>query len=191
MMILLVNRDCFNSSVQALIWIAMLGIPVRLGAVEAVSTPPAVVPADQALRHLSFVADQVEVAEEPHDTEKDPQKEESQRARSQNSLAPPVVSADFTRSSYMTTTTDGSRMSGLSDFPEPPPVGHLTPAHMSIIHSYFGGDTAQKQIEDLLSNNQATTSVDHSHASQHMAFGGNEDIESVGEAGPVNPDAIA
>ncbi|KAJ7682606.1 hypothetical protein DFH06DRAFT_1290016 [Mycena polygramma] len=44
-------------------------------------------------------------------------------------------SADPTRSSYMTE-SDLSRMSNLSDFPVPPPQ-HMTPAHMSLLSSYF------------------------------------------------------
>ncbi|KAJ7228459.1 hypothetical protein GGX14DRAFT_612976 [Mycena pura] len=44
-------------------------------------------------------------------------------------------SADPTRSSYMTTSTI-SRISNLSDFPAPPPQ-HMTPAHMSLLNSYF------------------------------------------------------
>lgn len=44
-------------------------------------------------------------------------------------------SADPTRSSYMTESTL-SRMSNLSDFPAPPPQ-HMTPAHMSLLSSYF------------------------------------------------------
>jgi hypothetical protein len=161
---------------------------VRLGAVEAVNTPPATVHDHQAFRPSSLVADQVEAHDVILNTEA-LQKGETQRVTSEGTLAPPVISADHTRSSYMTNTTEESRMSGLSDFPEPPPVGHLTPAHMSIIHSYFGGDTPQKQIGDLLSTNQATVQENHRHASFRMTFGGSEDMESVGEVVPASPDA--
>lgn len=110
---------------------------------------------------------------------------EAPRATSEGSLVPPAISADPTRSSYMTTTTDGSRMSGLSDFPEPPPVEHLTPAHMSIIHSYYGGDTPRKQIEDSLpSISQATISRNGRLASNRLTFGGSEDIDHVVPAIP-------
>jgi hypothetical protein len=87
----------------------------------------------------------------------------------------------------MTSTTDGSRMSGLSDFPEPPSVDHLTPAHMSIISSYFGGDTSHKQLEEASSTNNATTPENRRHANR-MTFGGSEDIEQVGEVVPPSTD---
>jgi serine/arginine repetitive matrix protein 2 len=170
-----------------LIYTITLGLPVRFGSV-AVSTPPAVVEDERALRHTSFVADQIET-EDVSDT--GGQAQNTQRITSQGSLVPPVPSA--ARSSYMTTTTDGSRMSGLSDFPEPPPVEHLTPAHMSIIHSYFEGNahaqtdppTEEPPTEDPPPNNQ----TEHRrHASHRMTFGGSEDIESVGEVAPASPD---
>jgi serine/arginine repetitive matrix protein 2 len=164
------------------------GLSLRLGAVEAVTTPPAVVHDHQALRPISLVVDQVNPHDEAPNTEENLQKTNNQRVTSQGSLAPPVTLADPTRSSYMTTTTDGSRMSGLSDFPEPPPVGHLTPAHMSIIHSYFGGDTSQTQIDETLSTDEATILENRRHASYRMTFGGSEDMESVGEALPPSPD---
>ncbi|TFK46459.1 hypothetical protein OE88DRAFT_891537 [Heliocybe sulcata] len=66
------------------------------------------------------------------------------RVVSQSSLA--IPNSTVTRSSYMTSTTSTSRMSGLSDFPSPPAL-QATPGHMSIIHSYFN-DTPQQQEED-------------------------------------------
>ena len=169
-----------------LIWIGLSGIPVRLGAVEAAGTGLAIVHDHEGSRHLSFVADRVESHEEVSNTEE--LQGDTQRITSEGTLAPPIVSADATRSSYMTNTTDGSRMSGLSDFPEPPPVAHLTPAHMSIIHSYFGGDTPQQHVVDPLSTNQAPTAENRRHASNRMTFGGDADVESVGEVVPQSPD---
>ena len=95
---------------------------------------------------------------------------ESHAARIISGLQPP--STEATRSSYMTTST-GSRMSGLSDFPAPPrshhhpyhhvengdddtvvmgPLqqqqqGHLaaTPRHMSLLSSYFNEAMAQSE----------------------------------------------
>ncbi|KAJ7068486.1 hypothetical protein C8F01DRAFT_1364812 [Mycena amicta] len=55
-------------------------------------------------------------------------------------------SADPTRSSYMTNSTL-SRISNLSDFP-PPPEHHMTPAHMSLLTSYFGGESVPEQSEE-------------------------------------------
>ena len=52
-----------------------------------------------------------------------------------------------------------SRISNLSDFPEPPPHSHdqhhLTPAHMSLLNSYFGGESVPEQSEE----EQSTVSV--------------------------------
>ncbi|KAI4293682.1 hypothetical protein K523DRAFT_340909 [Schizophyllum commune Tattone D] len=45
----------------------------------------------------------------------------------------------------MTSTSGGSRISGLSDFPVPPPNPDLTPAHMSLLSSYFDGATASTE----------------------------------------------
>jgi hypothetical protein len=155
------------------------GLPLRLGAVEAVTTPPAVVHDHQAFRPISFVADHVDITEQAANIDGNLRSEETQRIVSHGSLAPPIVSAEPTRSSYMTTTTDGSRMSGLSDFPEPPPVEHLNPAHMSIIHSYFG-EASKRQVEEPLSNNQSTTPENRTNASHRLTFGGSEDMESIG-----------
>jgi len=158
---------------------------LRLGAVEAVNTSPAIVHNYQALRPSSLVADQVGTQE--FAIIEETQKGETHRVTSKDTLAPPVISADPTRSSYMTSTTDGSRMSGLSDFPEPPTVGHMTPAHMSIIHSYFGGETHLRRLDDSLSTDQTIIAEDQRHASYRMTFGGSEDVESVGEV-PVSQD---
>jgi len=148
------------------------GFYLRLRAVEAVTTPPAVVHDHRDLRPVSLVVDKVEPSEALN-TE-----EGRQRVTSRGSLAPPITSTDPTRSSYMTSTTDGSRMSGLSDFPEPPSVDHLNPAHMSIISSYFG-DT-YKQPEEAPSTNNATTPENRRHANR-MTFGGSEDMEKADE----------
>ncbi|KIM86141.1 hypothetical protein PILCRDRAFT_776323 [Piloderma croceum F 1598] len=154
------------------------GLSLRLRAVEAVTTPPAVVHDHRDLRPVSLIADKVEPSEASN-TE-----EEHQRVTSRGSLAPPIISTDPTRSSYMTSTTDGSRMSGLSDFPEPPSVDHLTPAHMSIISSYFGGDISQKQREEALSTDNAEN---RRHANR-MTFGGSEDMEKSDEVVPPSTD---
>jgi serine/arginine repetitive matrix protein 2 len=155
------------------------GLSLRLRAVEAVTTPPAIVHDHRDLRPVSLIADKVDPSEASNI------EEEYQRVTSRGSLAPPITS-DPTRSSYMTSTTDGSRMSGLSDFPEPPSVDHLTPAHMSIISSYFG-DTSHKQREETLSTDNATTTENHRHANR-MTFGGSEDIVIAAEVVPPSTD---
>lgn len=186
-------------SVMHILWLnntnpdfVTLGFPLRFGAVEAVTTPSAV-ELDRASGHFSLVADEIRHDEtsSPHDNiasaKDESPSEEPQRITSQASLAPPSASDDPLRSSYMTSTTEGSRMSGLSDFPAPP-VQTLTPAHMSIIHSYFGGNTPQKQAEDPLSSNEATQSESRRHASYRMTFGGSEDTEDIAQGIPKDPE---
>ncbi|KAF9069598.1 hypothetical protein BDP27DRAFT_1447521 [Rhodocollybia butyracea] len=53
-----------------------------------------------------------------------------------------------TRSSYMTSDGDAGSMSGLSDFPDPPPQ-QMTPAHMSLLSTYFDEGITAKEIEDV------------------------------------------
>ncbi|KAJ6539534.1 hypothetical protein B0H19DRAFT_1179510 [Mycena capillaripes] len=97
--------------------------PFRVGSVEAVSTPPAT-SSDQ---RTSLMGQMAYVHEPVH-------KEGIPISRAGSALLQPH-SADPTRSSYMTESTV-SRMSNLSDFPAPPPQ-HMTPAHMSLLSSYF------------------------------------------------------
>ncbi|TFK48891.1 hypothetical protein OE88DRAFT_1737117 [Heliocybe sulcata] len=114
----------------------------RLGVVEANLTPPAVSSDHRMSAHLSLIAGNPgEPREELTVTRHD---EPGGRVVSQSSLA--IPNSTVTRSSYMTSTTSTSRMSGLSDFPSPPAL-QVTPGHMSIIHSYFN-DTPQQQEED-------------------------------------------
>lgn len=111
----------------------MLDLPVRFGAVGALATPPAVVHDHRASGHFSLIADEAETHQEAQieDRNAEPLKDESQHIISSNRLSPP--SADPISSSYTTTTTEGSRMSGLSDFPAPPdfpsPLQHSTPVN--------------------------------------------------------------
>lgn len=156
-------------------------------------TPPVV--NDRTSGHFSLMADEFQThSEHPIPTSEivsktlEHQNEEPQRITSQTSLSPPSAAADPSRSSYMTSTTEGSRMSGLSDFPVPP-VQNLTPAHMSIIHSYFGGNTPQRQVEDPFSTNEAAPSNNRRHANFRMTFGGSEDMESISQAISKNPES--
>ena len=74
-------------------------------------------------------------------------------------LLPP--SAEATRSSYMTTSTNGSRMSGLSDFPAPP--GDVA-AHMRLIETYLGDGPPARS------------------GHRRMTFGVDEDVEDIARA---------
>src|SRR5215471_13057188 len=85
---------------------------LRVGLVEAVYTPSPVEADHRASGHISLVDE---------DTRRRPEPQGQLRhgvLSHASSLQP--WSADFTRSSYMTSDTGASRISGLSDFPEPP-----------------------------------------------------------------------
>ncbi|KAJ7178957.1 hypothetical protein C8R46DRAFT_1071991 [Mycena filopes] len=99
--------------------------PFRLGSVGSVVTPAA----DFADHRTSYTG-QMAFHDEP---EPPVPKAGIPIPRAVSNLQP--HSADPTRSSYMTESSV-SRMSGLSDFPAPPPQ-HMTPAHMSLLSSYF------------------------------------------------------
>ena len=86
-----------------------------MGEVGVVSTPAAVTSPHRFSTELSFVEQE---QDEPQDLTFGPHLRPP-RVISQQSSVPTPVTAN-TRSSYMTTGTDASRMSGLSDFPAPP-----------------------------------------------------------------------
>jgi len=83
----------------------------------------------------------------------------------------------MTRASYVTTTSDASRISNLSDFPAPPNnAGAMTPG--TILQSYFTEtpDTQKAdpfEFEGLLSRPQ---SVHDRFMSRRTTFGGEEPI---------------
>ncbi|KAJ6598870.1 hypothetical protein DFH09DRAFT_1070759 [Mycena vulgaris] len=106
----------------------------RVGNVELVSTPPAT-----TSNYRSSYTGQMAFAEDQHAP-----KDIMPISRAVSSLQP--HSADPTRSSYMTESTV-SRMSNLSDFPAPPPQ-HMTPAHMSLLSSYFHEAVAEREIPE-------------------------------------------
>ncbi|KAI0823498.1 hypothetical protein BC628DRAFT_511022 [Trametes gibbosa] len=98
---------------------------LRIGEIEAVSTPSIFASTKRFSTHLSAVSHpegEISPVSEYH----------SRRIVSQSSLGVPH-SSDAARSSFMTNT---SGMSGLSDFPAPP--NQITPNHMSILNAYFG-----------------------------------------------------
>lgn len=129
------------------------------------ATPPAINHDDKILgRHLSFTADAVDEAHLARMA--------SERVLTSATLSPQL--GETLRSSYMTSTSEGSRMSGLSDFPQPPPPPlHLTPAGTSILQSYFA-ETPLQEGEDPF----ARIPPVHSHPHYRMTFGGDEDTET-------------
>ncbi|KAI0765941.1 hypothetical protein BD413DRAFT_481709 [Trametes elegans] len=100
---------------------------MRIGEIEAVTTPPPFATPKRFSTHLSAVGFP--------DGEISPISERNRRVDSQqSSLGVPLSSrSDAARSSFMTNT---SGMSGLSDFPVPPT--QITDSHLSILHAYYG-----------------------------------------------------
>ncbi|KAF5391381.1 hypothetical protein D9757_001873 [Collybiopsis confluens] len=121
----------------------------RVGNVEPVTTPPAVNGENRVsfAGQMAFVTNEGEPQSQlDHHNEDDaPLPHTAYLTTAHSSLQPP--SSVPTRSSFMTT-SDGSRMSGLSDFPEPPPQ-RMTPAHMSLLSSYFDDTVTEKEIADV------------------------------------------
>ncbi|KAJ4487939.1 hypothetical protein J3R30DRAFT_3788936 [Lentinula aciculospora] len=117
----------------------------RVGQIESNVTPPAVsgVSRVSLTGQMAFAVGDY-TSPERHDDEDAPPST-ARLTTAHSSLQPP--SSGLTRSSYMTT-SDGSRMSGLSDFPDPPPQ-RLTPAHMSLLSSYFDNTITEKEIADV------------------------------------------
>ncbi|ESK95086.1 hypothetical protein Moror_13818 [Moniliophthora roreri MCA 2997] len=119
----------------------------RLGNVESVSTPPAETgePRLSYIGQMSF-AHGAGLEEDEGGDVLGTSPNFTRQTTAHNSLQPP--SADPTRSSYMTSNSEGSRMSGLSDFPTPPPQ-QLTPAHMSLLSSYFDETLTPSELAEV------------------------------------------
>ena len=134
--------------------------PFRVGVVESLATPHATTSPRRSSGHVSLVDEELPQTTEEPDTHL--------RIKSQHSLQPPT-SAEATRSSYMTTSTNGSRMSGLSDFPVPPAD---IAAHMRMLDTYM-----ESGSRELASGGSPEPPV-----SRRMTFGGDEDIEDIAKA---------
>jgi hypothetical protein len=125
--------------------------------------------------HISLIAeDASESEDEAPDEEttvrlRSPRSQPHERQPLSASLQLPT-SAEPTRSSYMTTSTNGSRMSGLSDFPAPP--GDFA-GHMRLIESYLATGS-----ENASEGSHGTQRAPH----RRMTFGVDEYIEDVAEA---------
>ncbi|KAJ8515490.1 hypothetical protein ONZ45_g7106 [Pleurotus djamor] len=107
----------------------------RIGAVEALPTPPSLSYDRRFSEHLSSYITQPPPGAPPTD-------EPSVRVLSTSSLHPSTL---LSRTSYMTS-SDGSRMSGLSDFPVPPLQDQMTPGDMSVLNSYFEDVTIRQEL---------------------------------------------
>ncbi|KAH7909606.1 hypothetical protein BJ138DRAFT_1010496 [Hygrophoropsis aurantiaca] len=88
------------------------------------------------------------------------------------------------RSSYMTSASEGSRISNLSDFPVPPARPSLTPAHMSILQTYFDATpTPSKQDGDPMESMGLVRPRPpfQRRESHRTTFGGSEDMNIITE----------
>ncbi|KAL4266842.1 hypothetical protein AB1N83_002726 [Pleurotus pulmonarius] len=109
----------------------------RIGVIEAVPTPPSTSEDRRFSQHLSSYITH------PGSSTQPTTEDSSVRVVSNASLQPP--STVLSRVSYMTS-SDGSRMSGLSDFPVPPLQDQMTPGNMSIVDSYFEDVTLRQEF---------------------------------------------
>jgi len=130
---------------------------LRMGTIEAVSTPAATVPTHR----LSFAGDvhrgpgsQVSLQSSAVDDEEHPLLPpmlvmSDLRHGSRTSLLPaafPSATTDVTRSSYQTDGTGTSRISGLSDFPAPPTQTVVSSDRVELLKSYFGADAQSRPV---------------------------------------------
>lgn len=92
----------------------------------------------------------------------------------------PSPSADVMRSSYMTSGSEYSRMSTLSDFPDPPTRPNVTPNQPSIVHIYVDAPTPLQQSESFQEiDYPQSASCILSSESHHTTFGGSEDMDII------------
>jgi len=119
--------------------------------VHSLATPPAVSSENRVsyTGQVDFAGEEEDTYVRPIQTEAQPSSPSAgrQTATSHSSLQPPPLSSDPTRSSYLTS-SDASRMSNLSDFPAPPPQ-QLTPAHMSLLSSYFDETLTPSELTEV------------------------------------------
>ncbi|KAH9887934.1 hypothetical protein C8Q73DRAFT_194341 [Cubamyces lactineus] len=105
---------------------------LRIGEIEAVSTPPVFATPKRFSTHLSAISSYPDGEDTVSPTAAGRLSTPSHRIVSQQSSLGVPFSSDATRSSFMTNT---SGMSGLSDFPAPP--SHDA-SHLSILNAYYG-----------------------------------------------------
>lgn len=103
---------------------------LRIGEIEAVTTPPPILNPQRQSTQLFIDYGRNSSLPIPSNELTVP------RVVSQGSLLPTPITPDAARSSYMTSGTDTSRMSGLSDFPSPPahvpPLPQLSSEHIPL-----------------------------------------------------------
>ncbi|KAG1729582.1 hypothetical protein EDB19DRAFT_1641864 [Suillus lakei] len=92
----------------------------------------------------------------------------------------PLLSADAVRSSYMTSGSEYSRMSALSDFPDPPARPNVAPNRASILHIYVDAPTPLQESENRQETDcpQSGSRV-FSLESHRTTFGGSDDMDVI------------
>ncbi|KAI0781930.1 hypothetical protein C8Q75DRAFT_812074 [Abortiporus biennis] len=125
---------------------------VRVGEVEAVSTPPVVKSPQRFSTALSINYEGIRNQLRPRSDER-----ALSFSQHSSSLMTPV-SPNAARSSYMTTNTDGSRMSGLSDFPVPPQAVNLS--HFSANPTLLGALALSQPLSQTVNQVQSQDDSD-------------------------------
>ncbi|KAG6377340.1 hypothetical protein JVT61DRAFT_15131 [Boletus reticuloceps] len=139
---------------------AMIGYPVKHGQLEAVTAPTPVQTTLRVSTHLSIQEDE------------DEDEEEDTAFLSPVTKRFGLASVDAVRASYVTT-SDISRMSGLSDFPLPPGMRPL-----SILQAYFDATPVSPTSQ---SHSYYDDETEMGHAGRPT--GGEEDGEQPGDVG--------
>ena len=131
---------------------------MRVGSIEAVSTPSVFAQPERFSTHLTEM--------DYDDTMLSPADGRSGASRvvsGESSLGAPF-SSDATRSSFMTNT---SGMSRLSDFPAPP--SQIQPSHMSILNAYYLDSKRDSHAEERDSSRPRLV-----REPSHATFGGRQ-----------------
>lgn len=162
---------------------------LRMGTVEAVSTPAATVPTHR----LSFAGDVhirspgslVSLHSSAVDDEEHPLlppmlvMSDLRHGSSRTSLFPaafPSATTEVTRSSYQTDGTGTSRISGLSDFPAPPTQTVVSSDRVEFLKSYFSADAHSRPVSQTGGSSKgeepapapASSSLSSSSSSRHQ-----------------------
>lgn len=158
---------------------------LRVGEVEASSTPPVVTSPHRASTRLSLVDDENSGVSNLRPPTQDEDNLSPLRVPSQYSSLPsryssfsaPLSLPDGTRMSYMTTDTDPSRMSGLSDFPVPPTNINHTPSvpfdhqQSSTEEDYYTAAEVEQTSSDTHTQTHPYSRAYGQHPGQHYPQG--------------------
>ncbi|KAG2134025.1 uncharacterized protein EDB93DRAFT_1093001 [Suillus bovinus] len=96
-----------------------------------------------------------------------------------SSFQSPPVSADAMRSSYMTSGSEYSRMSNLSDFPDPPARTNVSPNQPSLLQIYVDPPTPLQSESFQGTDSPQSGARVFSLESHHTTFGGNDDMDII------------